>query len=61
MISLESDKMNTFWPNDSLTLTFYEIFLDCILNLTTFVKKKIFVSKISLEIDKMTVLSQMSA
>ena len=26
MISLESDKMNTLWPHDSLTLTFYETF-----------------------------------
>ena len=39
IFSLESDKMTALWPNGSLTLTFYETFLNCIQNWTPFVKE----------------------
>ena len=34
MFSLEGDKMTDFWPNDSLTLTFYVTFSNMIPNWT---------------------------
>ena len=37
--SLKSDEMTALWPNESLTFTFYVIFSNSILNLTTFVKE----------------------
>ena len=39
MFSLESDEMTAFWPNDSLTFTFFEIISNGILNRATFVKE----------------------
>ena len=38
-ISLESDKITALWPNDSLTLTFYETFSNSIPNWAIFVKE----------------------
>ena len=53
MFSLESDKMTVFWPNDSLTFTFYVIISNSIPNQTTLVKEVIH-SMFSLESDEMT-------
>ena len=39
MFSLESDKMTSLWPNDSLTFTFYVTFSNFIPNGRTFVKE----------------------
>ena len=47
MVSLESDEMTAWWPNDSLTLTFYATFLNII-------PTKIFGSMLHLEFDKLT-------
>ena len=55
MFSLESDKMTAFWPNESLTFTFYVIFSNMIPNWATFVKE-VFDSVFSLESDEMTAL-----
>ena len=57
MFNLESDKITGFWPNDSLTFTFYAIIPNSILNWATFVKE-VFDSMFSLECDKMTALWQ---
>ena len=55
MFSSESDEMTALWPNDSLTLTFYETFLNSLPNWTTFVKE-FFYLVLSLESDQMTAL-----
>ena len=39
IISLKSDKITALWPNDSLTLTFYETFSNSIPNWAIFEKK----------------------
>ena len=39
MFSLESDEMTVFWPNDSLTFTFYVKISNGIPNWATFVKE----------------------
>ena len=39
MFNLESDKMTALWPNDNLTLTFYETSKNFIQNWTPFVKE----------------------
>ena len=53
MLSLESDEMTDMWPNEKLTLTFYETFL----NGTSF-KEFFFDFMLSLESDEMTALLQ---
>ena len=55
MFSLESDEITAFWPNNSLTFTFYEKFSNSITNWTTFVKQ-VFVSMFNLESDEITAL-----
>ena len=55
MFSLEGDKMTAFWPRDNLTLTFYVIISNILLNWTTFVKE-VFWSVFSIESDLMTAL-----
>ena len=54
MFSLESDKMTVFWPNDSLTFTFYVIISKSIPNRATFVKE-VFDLMFSFKSDEMTV------
>ena len=55
MISLENGEMKALWPNDSLSLNFYETFTNSIPKLATFVKQ-VFDSMISLKSYKMTAL-----
>ena len=55
MITLENDEITVFWPDDSLTFTFYETFSINIPKWATFVKE-VFDSMISLESDKITAL-----
>ena len=55
MFSLESDEMTAFWPNDSLTFTFYVIISNSIPNWVTFVKE-VFDLMFSLEIDEIIAL-----
>ena len=39
MLSLEGDEMTALWPNDNLTLTFYETFSNSIPNWAIFVEE----------------------
>ena len=55
MFSLESDEMTGFWPNDTLTFTFYVRFSNSIPNSSNFVKE-VFDSMLSLESIEMTAL-----
>ena len=55
MISLETDKMNAFWPNNRLSFNSYKTFSNSIPKLTTFVKE-VFDSMISLKSYEMTAL-----
>ena len=55
LISFASDEMTALWPNDSLTLIFYETFSNSIPNWAIII---IFISMISLESDEITTLWQ---
>ena len=59
MISLQSDKMNAFWLNDSLNFTFYETLYNSIPKITISLKED-FDSMISLASDKMTALEYLT-
>ena len=55
MHSLDCDEMTLLWPNDCMTMSFYQILSIRISNVTT-VFKKFFDCMCSLDCDKMTVL-----
>ena len=64
MTSLESDKINALWQNESLTFPFYQTFSNCIINFTMFLIQwlayDVFDSMISLESEKGLPCDQMN-